>query len=288
MYIKLGKIEAPKHTVSFDANGGAGTMTPLVVNEDEATPLTANSFTREDCAFKGWNTKADGSGTAYADGADITVSAAMGDTTLYAQWVQATATLKIGQNVNAALKTLAKGSSASYSTTDTLIKNLSFVDTLPSTVDENTPRVNIALDGEIPVYAYWVANDEAIYINTEADKIYANNDSSYMFYYMQALTSLTFPDSFNTSNVTNMGSMFSGMQALTSLTLPDSFDTSNVTDMSTMFSDMYALTSLTLPDSFVIASETDTDGIFTYIRNTATLYATDATARSLWPGVLGN
>ena len=86
MYIKLGKIEAPKHTVSFDANGGTGSMNPLVVNEDEATPITANSFTREDYAFNGWNTKADGSGTAYADGADITVSAAMGDTTLHAQW----------------------------------------------------------------------------------------------------------------------------------------------------------------------------------------------------------
>ncbi|MBR3323067.1 InlB B-repeat-containing protein [Candidatus Saccharibacteria bacterium] len=86
MYIKLGKIEAPKHTVSFDANGGTGSMNPLVVNEDEATPITANSFTREGYVFNGWNTAANGSGTSFADGADITVSAAMGDTTLYAQW----------------------------------------------------------------------------------------------------------------------------------------------------------------------------------------------------------
>lgn len=86
MYIKLGKIEVPKHTVSFDANGGTGSMSPLVVNEDEATPITTNAFTREDYTFNGWNTAADGSGTSYADGADITVDAVMGDTTLYAQW----------------------------------------------------------------------------------------------------------------------------------------------------------------------------------------------------------
>ncbi|MBR3377838.1 InlB B-repeat-containing protein [Candidatus Saccharibacteria bacterium] len=86
MYIKLGKIEAPKHTVSFDANGGTGSMNPLVVNEDEATPITANTFTREGYTFNGWNAAANGSDTSYADGADITVSAAMGDTTLYAQW----------------------------------------------------------------------------------------------------------------------------------------------------------------------------------------------------------
>ena len=255
-------ISASKITVQFDANGGEGTM-PEMTNLDPNTSFTldSNTLTMTDYRFNGWNTKADGTGTSYADGETITLTKG-GIVKLYAQWVQATATLKTGKDINAALKTLAKGSSASFSVSDTTIKNLEFVDTLPSTVDENTPKANIALDGEIPVYAYWIANDEAIYINTEADKMYANRDSSYMFYYFNALTSLTFPDSFDTLSVTNMSDMFCGMWALTSLTLPDSFDTSRVTDMSHMFSSVSALTSLTLPDSFNTSKVTDMSGMF--------------------------
>ena len=47
------------------------------------TPLLSNPFTRENYTFNGWNTAADGSGTSYADGDNITLTA---DTTLYAQW----------------------------------------------------------------------------------------------------------------------------------------------------------------------------------------------------------
>ena len=50
---------------------------------------------------------------------------------------------------------------------------------------------------------------------------------------------------FNTSNLTDMGTMFSSCSELTSLDL-SSFDTSNVTSMSTMFHSCYNLTSLDL------------------------------------------
>ena len=268
-------ISASKITVQFDANGGEGTM-PEKTNLDVNTSFTldSNTLTRAGYRFNGWNTKADGTGTSYADGDTITLTKG-GIVKLYAQWVQATATLKTGQNVNEALKTLAKGSSAFFSDTDNLIKNFSFVDTLPSTVNQNTPKANIALDGEIPVYAYWVANDEAIYINTEADKIYANQDSVYMFYKMQSLASLTLPDSFDTSKVTNMGGMFRDMQSLTSLTLPDSFDTSRVTNMRDMFYNMQSLTSLTLPDSFDTSNVTDMGYMFEYMQSLTSLTLPD-------------
>ena len=270
------RIGASKIEVQFDANGGAGTM-PAMTNLDPNTNITldSNSLTRTDYKFVGWNTKADGTGTSYADGETITLANG-GIVKLYAQWVQATTTLKTGQNVGAALKTLAKRSSVSYLATDTLIKNLSFVDTLPSTVDENTPKVNIALDGEAPVYAYWVANDEAIYINTKADTIYANQDSSYMFVEMESLTSLTLPDSFDTSNVTDMRGMFSYMYSLTSLTLPDSFDTSKVTKMSCMFEHAEALTSLTLSDSFDTSNVTNMSYMFENMYALASLTLSDS------------
>ncbi len=50
-----------------------------------ATALTANSFTRDGYTFTGWNTAADGTGTAYADGASVTLTEAL---TLYAQWTE--------------------------------------------------------------------------------------------------------------------------------------------------------------------------------------------------------
>ena len=47
------------------------------------TALTLNTFTRTGYSFSGWNTAANGSGTAYADGATYSFAA---DITLYAQW----------------------------------------------------------------------------------------------------------------------------------------------------------------------------------------------------------
>ena len=69
--------------ITFDANGGEGIMGAQAVKPNEATALNANTFTRADYDFAGWNTVADGSGTAYADTAEITVGE---NTTLYAQW----------------------------------------------------------------------------------------------------------------------------------------------------------------------------------------------------------
>ncbi|MGD0055490.1 MAG: InlB B-repeat-containing protein, partial [Acidimicrobiales bacterium] len=50
-----------------------------------ATALTANAFTRTGYTFAGWNTAANGTGTAYANDASYPFSAS---TTLYAQWTR--------------------------------------------------------------------------------------------------------------------------------------------------------------------------------------------------------
>lgn len=72
-------------TITFDPNGGAGSMEPMSVNPGVGNKLTGNTFTRENYTFTGWNTAADGTGNAYADGDTVNFSA---DTTLYAQWTQ--------------------------------------------------------------------------------------------------------------------------------------------------------------------------------------------------------
>jgi len=71
--------------ISFNANGGAGTMSQQVITE--SSTLNGNAFTRDNYLFTGWNTKADGSGTAYAADATFTFTEEnKGSITLYAQW----------------------------------------------------------------------------------------------------------------------------------------------------------------------------------------------------------
>jgi len=81
-----------------------------------------------------------------------------------------------------------------------------------------------------------------------------------MFSYSSGLSTITFPEHFNTSNVTDMGSMFSECNGLTSLDL-SSFNTANVTTMNCMFSDCNSLQSLNL-SSFNTEKVTDMGYMF--------------------------
>lgn len=87
-------VTSSGYTVTFDSNGGAGTM----ANQTASSPtnLTVNTFTRTGYTFSGWNTAANGSGTAYANGASFPFSA---NATLYAQWTP-TYTLTYNGNGN--------------------------------------------------------------------------------------------------------------------------------------------------------------------------------------------
>ena len=93
--ITISWTALPNHTVTFNSNGGSGTMTPQVANVPAA--LTLNTFTRTGYSFSGWNTAANGSGTAYADGATYSFAA---DITLYAQWTALTQWTNIFQDPN--------------------------------------------------------------------------------------------------------------------------------------------------------------------------------------------
>ena len=70
------------YTVHFNANGGTGEMADQQITSF-GQALNANTFTRTDYSFVGWNTAADGTGTGYADGEAVRD---LGTVTLYAQW----------------------------------------------------------------------------------------------------------------------------------------------------------------------------------------------------------
>lgn len=69
------------HTVTFDPNGGSGSMSNQT--SSAATNLTSNAFTNSGCTFVNWNDSANANGTSYANSAIYSFTA---DVTLYAQW----------------------------------------------------------------------------------------------------------------------------------------------------------------------------------------------------------
>ncbi len=109
------KWTANAYTVAFDANGGSGTMSNQARTYGDGASLTANAFTRTGYTFSGWNTAANGSGTAYADSASGNLSSTAGATvTLYAQWTvnNYTVTFDSDGGSNVAAQALAYGSKA--------------------------------------------------------------------------------------------------------------------------------------------------------------------------------
>ena len=75
--------EENKVTVTYYANGGTGSITDTVEKDAKYTIRDGSGFTCKGKKMEGWNTSADGTGTAYAFGQEITVSE---DLKLYAVW----------------------------------------------------------------------------------------------------------------------------------------------------------------------------------------------------------
>lgn len=71
------------HSITFNPNGGIGSMDVICAKEGESITLPTNSFSLADAKFVGWNTNMDGSGVPYVDKSTIILTA---NITLYAQW----------------------------------------------------------------------------------------------------------------------------------------------------------------------------------------------------------
>jgi len=84
------------YSVQFNGNGATdGEMSAQSFTYDEPKELTANAYTRTGYTFTGWNTAADGTGTAYTDGQAVqNLTAENGAAViLYAQWTANTYTV---------------------------------------------------------------------------------------------------------------------------------------------------------------------------------------------------
>jgi len=70
-------------TITFNPNGGTGTMIPETEDLNVSAALTTNSFTRTGYTFSAWNTNANGSGSSFTNGELVQFTASA---TFYAQW----------------------------------------------------------------------------------------------------------------------------------------------------------------------------------------------------------
>ena len=77
-------ISTIKYTITYDANGGDGEMTPQEFTSGTRIQLTANTFTRENYFWKGWATESDATEADYKD--EQTRVVLEEDITLYALW----------------------------------------------------------------------------------------------------------------------------------------------------------------------------------------------------------
>ena len=93
-----------KHTVRYDANAKNDTSVKGIPASQSKTAnvdikLSSGVPTRNGYTFLGWNTQADGNGTAYAAGATYTHDQDGGTVTLYAQWTPWKHVLHYNKNV---------------------------------------------------------------------------------------------------------------------------------------------------------------------------------------------
>lgn len=86
--VTLYAVWAPKqYAILFGANGGSISVYPMFDQTcGKAVTLPSGSFTRPGYVFTGWNTKADGTGTAYKNKEKVTFCTDAAAVILYAQW----------------------------------------------------------------------------------------------------------------------------------------------------------------------------------------------------------
>ena len=85
--------------LTYDANGGEGAIDSATGAAGESVTVAENVFTRNNYTFTGWNTQADGMGTAYKPGDNFTLTDE--DTVLYAQWSKNSGSAGTGTNETA-------------------------------------------------------------------------------------------------------------------------------------------------------------------------------------------
>ena len=151
---------ASLYTITFNANGGTGSMSSKTLSVGSSITLPSNTFTRSGYEFVGWNTNSYGTGTSYTDGQTITP---LGNISLYAQWKKIEIYYTIlfnsnGGSGNMGSKTVSTGSSVSLPANSFIRSGYEFDGWNISSDGTGTSYTDgqiITPSGNITLYAQW-------------------------------------------------------------------------------------------------------------------------------------
>ena len=191
---KIAKLTVT-YTVKFNGNGAdSGSVANQKMTYGSKTALNANKFKKKGYTFKGWNTKKDGTGTAYANKADGSkLTKTNGATvTLYAQWTANKYTITFNGNGSTS-GSMKKLSNCKYGKKYTQTKNgfkkkgYTFTgwnakkDGSGKTYKNKAEVKNLSskADGKVTLYAQWKKTKYTISYNLNKGKNNKNNPTSY-------------------------------------------------------------------------------------------------------------
>jgi len=184
---------ANTYTVEYNGNGNTGGSTASSSHTyDTEKALTANGYTKTGYTFAGWNTKADGTGTKYANKASVKNLTATnkGTVTLYAQWTANTYIVEYNGNGNTGGNTAS--SSHTYETVKELTAN-GYTKTGYTFAGWNTKvdgtgtkyidkasvkNLTATNNGTVMLYAQWKINKYTLTVNPNGGTWQEKNESS--------------------------------------------------------------------------------------------------------------
>lgn len=176
------KWTAISYIVTYNSNGGSGTMANSTFTYDVQASLRLNAFTRTGYKFKGWNLKADGSDTSYSDGYLVLnwTATANATFTLYAQWEVTTYTVIYDASGGVIQSTTGFGGSVGKNTSSLVFNYGANIGTLPNVALKgyefkewrygNGAKVNTTdkVTQNLTIYAYLVAKTYKLTVSLDS------------------------------------------------------------------------------------------------------------------------
>ncbi len=247
LYAKWNTTPTPvaeKYSVSFNANGGSGSMATVFIQKGSTYTVQDCTFTYAGYEFSTWN---DGTNDVPV-GSVITVN---GNITLTAQWTYLPTKIISPSDFNAKLKNKMNG---------TPINELVFRtgQPVPATIADSD--LMSAPDSLKKVWLSLSSEGTTLNVNTDSIKFVFSESVKGIFKGLSNLESIDV-SGIDTSKVTDMEKMFYDCRGLTELDV-SGFDTSQVTVMNWMFCGCSDLTSLITGNNFSVDKVFARDNIF--------------------------
>ena len=200
------------YTVSFDLNGGSGTMANEIHVGGVAKTLATYTGSKTGYTFKGWS-KTDGATSAtYTNGQSVTLSQTDTNITLHAVWVANTYTIEFDANggsgtINSITATYDKSETLPSSGFTRAGYTLVGWETSSRNYDLGESVSNLATSGTVTLKAMWTANGYTVKFNGNGSTSGSMSNQSFTYGVAQALTANTFKRSYTvTYNYNGNGS----------------------------------------------------------------------------------